>query len=223
MPYMKYPKTRALLACALAGLTSLPQAASRPYGRYFEIMPQFWQQVYREGGSSLYCGRKFRPEQDRRFNIEHVYPMSWVMREEGCYKRERCRRSSQRFNRIEADMHNLYPALKELNQARGAMAYGGVAGEARRFGSCDFEIDERTRRVEPPPFSRGNIARALFYMHERYDLPLFRRQAELMKQWNRLDPPDEAERLRNDRIEKLQGNRNRFIDHPEAVNNLSFR
>ncbi len=33
--------------------------------------------------------------------------------------------------------------------------------------------------------------------------------------WNREDPPDDKERLRNDIVFSFQGNRNPFIDHPE--------
>jgi len=43
-----------------------------------------------------------------------------------------------------------------------------------------------------------------------------------MKQWNRLDPPDTLERQRNDRIQRIQGNRNRFIDNPRAAERLRF-
>ena len=35
--------------------------------------------------------------------------------------------------------------------------------------------------------------------------------------WSLADPPDDAERLRNDVIYSFQQNRNPFIDHPEWV------
>ena len=38
--------------------------------------------------------------------------------------------------------------------------------------------------------------------------------------WHNADPPDDAERLRNDVIYSFQQNRNPFIDHPEWVNCL---
>jgi hypothetical protein len=43
---------------------------------------------------------------------------------------------------------------------------------------------------------------------------------EILKQWNELDPPSEVEKLRNDTVEKIQGNRNPFVDYPKLVNNL---
>jgi len=35
--------------------------------------------------------------------------------------------------------------------------------------------------------------------------------------WNRQDPPDAAERRRNDLIETFQGNRNPYIDDPSLA------
>ncbi len=114
-------------------------------------------------------------------------------------------------------MHNLYPALARINKARGSRAFGIVQGEPRRFGSCDFEVDPQKRRVEPRPAVRGNIARAIFYMQDTYGLKLFPRQAALLKQWQRDDPPDQEEQRRNRIIEQIQGQRNPFIDHPERA------
>ncbi|MCF5932996.1 endonuclease, partial [Xanthomonas perforans] len=33
--------------------------------------------------------------------------------------------------------------------------------------------------------------------------------------WHQADPPDDAERARNEVIFSFQGNRNPFVDHPE--------
>ena len=148
--------------------------------------------------------------------------MSWAMRAVGCNNRDECRRHSRRFNQIESDMHNFYPSLKEINKLRGSAPFGIVKGEARKFGQCDFELDLKQRIVEPAPASRGNIARAMFYMMDSYGLKIFQRQAELLQRWHRDDPPDDWEMRRNDIIDKLQSTRNRFIDDPNAVEKLRF-
>lgn len=204
-------------------LSSFVQAAGQTaYSDYFEVLPLFWQQVYAEGGETLYCGQAFGRSADRSINIEHVYPMSWVMRAEGCRSREECRRKSRRFNQIESDMHNFYPSLREINKIRGSSPFGVVKGEVRRFGRCDFEYDSKQRVVEPAPVSRGNIARAMFHMQESYGLKIFARQGEMLQRWHKEDPPDTEELRRNDIIEKLQGTRNRFIDDPTAAEKLRF-
>lgn len=182
----------------------------------------FWGQVYAKGGETLYCAKFFGHRKGRGINIEHIFPMSWVMKTEGCRSRKQCRKSSQRFNQIEADMHNLYPARSDINEERSSMAFAEIEGEKRRFGNCDFEIDRHKYRVEPRPASRGNIARAMFYMHDTYGLKIFKRQGNMLKRWHRKDPPDQEEHRRNALIGDIQGIRNRFIDTPSAADKLKF-
>lgn len=195
----------------LCWTASLPAAGSDE--GYLSVIPVFWAELYPQGGQDLYCGQPFA-RYDRRVNIEHVFPMAWVTRALGCGRRQQCRDRSPLFNRIESDMHNLYPALRQWNEARGAMAYGEIPGEDRVAPGCDLEIDQRRRRVEPRPAVRGDIARAMFYMEDRYGLTIYPRQRALLRDWHQADPPDATERRRNAVIERLQGRRNPFIDDP---------
>lgn len=178
---------------------------------YLETVPLFWRTLYPDGGTGLYCGREFK-RFDRRYNIEHVYPMSWVTRNLRCGDRKRCRATSERFNLIESDMHNMYPARKDLNKRRGSMGYGLIKGERWVEPGCDMEIDTRARRVEPRPAVRGDIARAMLYMADRYDLKLYRRQRELLLQWDRADRPDADEKAHNRRVKAVQGWGNPWIE-----------
>lgn len=216
------PHIIAIAALLAACLSPDVSAYKKPVGEYFNILPLFWSRVYPDGGETLYCGRRFGRHKGRSINIEHVFPMSWTLKRFGCRDRDQCRRISPEFNRIEADMHNLYPAIGEINQARSSYAFDMIDGERRNFGRCDFEIDQHRHRAEPRPASRGNIARAMFYMHDKYGLTIFKQQGELLKQWHREDPPDAEERRRNDAIEKVQGTRNPFIDRPGLAYRLRF-
>jgi deoxyribonuclease-1 len=179
--------------------------------KYLDTIPVFWRTLYPDGGQGLYCGTAFEAR-DRSYNIEHVYPMAWVTRALRCGDRHACRRNSPRFNDIESDMHNMYPARKDLNKERGAYPYREIRGERRVEPGCDLEIDQGTRVVEPRPASRGNIARAMLYMEERYDLKLYERQRRLLLEWHRSDPVDEHERWRNRRIAEVQGEPNPWIE-----------
>ncbi len=108
-------------------------------------------------------------------------------------------------------MHNLYPAVGEINERRGHLPVGLVAGEPRRLGSCDLEIAEDT--IEPRPEARGDIARAYLYMHDRYEnVALDAEFSTLLVSWHERDAPDTSEKARNDFIERAQGNRNGWID-----------
>jgi len=213
---------RGIVSIALLFSCFAEAEGQRVYYDYFEVLPLFWRQVYPEGGATIYCAQKFDRNAGRNINIEHVYPMSWAMRALGCSSRNECRRTNRRFNQIESDMHNLYPSLREINKVRGSAPFGDIRGETRKYGQCDFEFDSKQRIAEPPPASRGNIARAMFYMNDSYGLRIFARQANMLRRWHRRDPPDDEELRRNEKIETLQGNRNRFIDDPKAVDKLRF-
>lgn len=191
---------------------------------YDEARPVLWHSLYRNGGNTLYCNQRFSAGQRQGLNIEHVFPMSWATNGLNCGSRKQCRARSAQFNMIEADLHNLYPSRVDVNKARSSYRFGDVAGEKRAFGArCDFEVNDRARVAEPAPRVRGEVARAMFYMAYRYKeqgLVLFKKQALLLHQWHIADLPSAAERQRNDRIEKLQGNRNLFIDDPDELSRL---
>ncbi len=189
---------------------------------YEEARHLFWTELYNKGGKTLYCGESFSARHRRGVNIEHVFPMSWATRTLNCGRRKQCREDSPRFNRLEADLHNLYPSRRDINDARASFRFGDIGGERRDYGSCDFEIDERRRVVEPRPASRGEIARAMFYMHKEYGMKIFRRLGRTLQRWHRQDPPSKHEQHRNEVIERIQGTRNPYIDQPELAGELRF-
>ena len=43
---------------------------------------------------------------------------------------------------------------------------------------------------------------------------------EVLKLWNKLDPVSDVEKLRNNTVQKIQGNRNPFVDYPELVDQI---
>jgi len=182
----------------------------------------FWNKLYNNGGQSIYCDIKFNPGE--KLTIEHVYPASWVVKFHGCVKRETCKAVD--FLRAYGDLHNLWPADGGINSSRGNSPYKEIPGEDnRKFkDKCpDYERTSKTATapafVEPQDDVKGDIARSLFYMRTEYGLPLHG-MLPMLKKWNRQDPPDEAEHLRNDRIGRLQKTRNKFIDNYFRGNSL---
>ncbi|MCK5902148.1 MAG: endonuclease [Cocleimonas sp.] len=191
--------------------------------KYHDALSLFWGDLYGEGGVTLYSQQRFGRIKPEWINAEHVFPMAWVVKSLNCLDRQCCREKSKRFRLMESDLHNIYPARKDLNAARGSYSFGEVEGEERNWLSFDFEIDYQRNLVEPPHVHRGEIARSIFYMVDAYGLKLFRKQMLLLRNWNELDPPSEEEQRRNHRIEQLQGGRNYFIDHPSAIDTLKVR
>lgn len=183
----------------------------------------FWQQLYGEGGWTLYCGLKFNSpnvsEDMKALAIEHVYTTNRMIRALGCKSRYQCYEQNKMFSIMEADLHNLYPVKLDLSNALYDSEFGDIEGDNWRIEDCDFE--RKNGVVQPRPLARGNIARAIFYMVNRYKLPVKRDTLQTLKKWNKEDPPSQQENVRNDKVEKIQGNRNPFIDDPTLADKLS--
>ena len=189
---------------------------------YQHAIRLFWRELYATGGKTLYSQQQFGPNKPEWINIEHIFPMAWVVNEFKCKDRRDCRKKLRKFNHIESDMHNLFPSRRDLNMLRASHKFGVIKGELRVIGSYDFEIDNKKRIIEPAPASQGEIARAMFHMAMTYDLKIFSRQAQTLAYWNRIDQPSKEEKRRNDIIESLQGTRNYFIDYPDEVEKLEI-
>ena len=183
----------------------------------------FWSDLYPGGGWSLYCGFRFENQsnsnENHLFVIEHIYPVSEMLKFLKCKSRRQCRlEKNEKFIRMEADMQNLYPVWQDASVARSNREYGSIEGEEWRFENCDFERGFKT--IEPRPLARGNISRSVFYMHTHYGLPINNSNIDLLKRWNKEDLPSKQEKSRNDRIEEIQGKRNPYIDNPDLIDKL---
>ena len=185
----------------------------------------------RSGGEIDSNGCGYLPRKNatrgKRLEWEHLMPASIFGRNRPCWKdghddcvnttgakfkgRRCCARVDVQFKQMEADLHNLAPAVGEINGDRSNFSYGIVSGEHRLYGQCDFEIDFERRVVEPADEVRGDVARALLYMSEAYGVKLDEAPRTLMERWNTLDPPDNWELLRDSRIAAIQGNRNSYV------------
>ena len=114
------------------------------------------------------------------------------------------------FRAAHNDLHNLQPSIGEINGDRGNRRFGIVAGERRKYGSCDVEVDFKSDRIEPPVNVRGDIARTYFYMRDTYNIRLSKQQTRLFEAWSKQDPVDPWER--NRRIKIIQGTGNRYVE-----------
>lgn len=165
--------------------------------------------------------------EDREYKVhwEHVVPAARMGRNRTCWKEELCKRSSGKpyggrsccrkmdplFRAMEADMHNLQPAIGRINIKRQDYPFGDVPGEERQFGACDMEISTELDLAEPPPEARGKIARSYLYMEHAYDIDLTASERERYLKWHRTYPPGPDEIRRDEAIRKIQGNSNPFI------------
>ena len=138
------------------------------------------------------------------------------------YKGRKCARvASAEFARIEADLHNLFPVVGEVNGLRSDLPMGVLDGRAVRgaapgpfhFGACQSAIEGGV--FLPRREVRGDLARAYKYMDQSYPERHLVDDAHraVFDAWDKEDPPDAWERDRNQRIAARQGNANGFI-HP---------
>lgn len=165
-------------------------------------------------------------ERATRLEWEHVVPAenfgrffpAWRDGDAQCvtgngrsYRGRRCaEKVSPAFRRMQADMHNLFPAIGAVNAARSNYGMQMLPDVPPAFGSCAVKIARR--KVEPPDAAKGPVARASLYMAAAY--PTFRlsaAQQKLFQAWNRQFPPDAWECERERRIARLQGNANPFV------------
>ena len=136
------------------------------------------------------------------------------------YKGRKCARvASAEFARIEADLHNLFPVVGEVNGLRSDLPMGVLDGRAVRgalagpfrFGACQSAIEGGV--FFPRREVRGDLARAYKYMDRSYPERHVIDDAHraVFDAWDKEDPPDAWERDRNQRIAGRQGNANGFI------------
>ena len=145
------------------------------------------------------------------------------------YKGRRCARRSPAFARMEADMHNLFPAVGEVNGLRADLPVGileppdrapphrRATKTAYRFGACATSIEGGV--LLPRPEVRGDVARAYRYMDAAYPEAriLDEPHRALFVRWSEQDPPDAWEIERDRRIAERQGNANPFVSGAAAA------
>nr|WP_276197976.1 endonuclease [Ferrimonas senticii] len=163
------------------------------------------------------CGYELRKETQReraeRIEWEHVVPAYDFGRQMQCWQdggRKNCGKD-RNFRRMEADMHNLYPAIGEVNGDRSNFGLTDWNGKSVNYGSCEMVVDFKKRQAQPPVRARGQVARAYLYMADRYNLRLSRSQQKLYAGWNRMYPADANECRRHQLVSKKQGWENPFI------------
>lgn len=148
------------------------------------------------------------------FNCEHAVPQV-------LYERDPLMRG---------DLHQLFASERDINSVRSNLPLRDFP----EYDGTPIPGSEREGYARPDGFEpaggKGPMARAVMYFMLRYPWVLKRagelgynhEQLQTLLQWHREDPPGLYEQHRNAEIEKLQGNRNPLIDHPEWAFMLDF-
>ncbi|NLD09300.1 MAG: deoxyribonuclease [Xanthomonadaceae bacterium] len=161
------------------------------------------------------CGYKIRKNEERarRIEWEHVMPAYAFGNQLRCWQeggRKACQNNAY-FNVMEGDMHNLQPAVGEINGDRSNFRFSDFEKTFTQYGKCEFYTDFKNRQVQPRNEVKGMIARTYLYMEKRYQLDVADQEKKLMTVWNAEHPPKAWECKRNNIIQSIQGNDNEFI------------
>ncbi len=201
--------------------TSFQKTDVKPNGKVWDIYS------YKPSGTQPYeytfvtnqCG-SYNSEGDC-YNREHSWPQSW-------------------FNSSTAptsDLFHIYPTDGKVNNDRGNYPYGKVGTvnlttqNGGKLGNC-ISTGYNLTVFEPIDEFKGDLARGYFYMTTRYysedagwstsdatnKSTILPWQLNVLMQWHQQDPVSAKEIARNDRVYKIQNNRNPFIDNPSWVN-----
>ena len=210
-------------------IKEMAQDGHNPYHSYEQARKYIMQQVHLRQDSNgyfvkdVYCKIKYRkkvaPDRmpDHRYlNIEHTWPKS----------RFGVKRGSSKYRVQVSDLHHLYPTDSRTNSRRGSYLFAQFKKDENVISECPFSKKGYVRAFgedgfEPPTEHKGNVARSLFYFAVRYDLRISEHEEFILRQWNLMDPVDQEELARNDKIESIQGNRNPFVDDPDLSNLIS--
>lgn len=179
-----------------------------------DIVDTLINQVYAKGGTTLYCKTPFKAH-DRGMRADSIYGGHLLLGHFDCLTARQCSRKPE-YKAVAEDLHNLYPIQRSVEIDRRGSQFAPLPDD--RENECGYRIGFQS--FDPPDHAKGNVARAMIYMHRQHGLPLVG-NLEMYKRWHQLDPVDDDERARNEAIGLIQGNRNPFIDNPELIDRLS--
>ncbi|MFN2396098.1 MAG: endonuclease [Bacteroidales bacterium] len=163
------------------------------------------------------------------YNREHSMPRSWFGGD---------------VDPMNTDLFHIYPVDKYVNAQRANFPFGVVDApywtslNGGKLGNNTAGNTYTGAAFEPIDAYKGDLARSYFYMVTRYEDRLenwtYSDQGnnmldhnkypgyqpwviEMLMEWHDNDPVSHRERIRNDAVYEIQGNRNPFIDSPEYV------
>ncbi|MEI6858841.1 MAG: endonuclease [Shewanella sp.] len=235
---MKYFSTfsTALIGLALSLFLSSPSFASPSHPTSFSQAKRLAKEIYSSERpiTSFYCScditieaKKWYPDlqscgyqvrkqvkRASRIEWEHVVPAWELGHQRQCWQeggRRNCGKNDPTFKRMESDLHNLVPTIGEVNGDRSNYRFSQWNAKPEQYGQCAMVVDFKSRKVEPPNYTRGRIARTYLYMQNTYGLKIAKSQLKLFEAWDKIYPVDTIECKRDEAIARTQGNHNFYV------------
>jgi endonuclease I len=133
-------------------------------------------------------------------NVEHSWPRSEGADEEPAL----------------CDAHHLYPTTVESNENRASYPYGEVTGSTywSEGGSSKGRDAAGDTVFEPRDTHKGNAARSMVYFAIRYGHTLSAADKSMYRSWDAVDPVEARDQVRDEEIQRYQGNSNPLVACP---------
>ena len=122
-----------------------------------------------------------------------------------------CFEHDTNYRKASLDLHNFVPELSYIKQQRRHFSFGTISGKADRTTDCTVHVDTKAKVIHTPKNVRGMVARAYLYMRKEYYLHLSDEEVALYQMWHREYPASSWEKVRNEKIFAIQGNRNPYV------------
>jgi deoxyribonuclease I len=132
-------------------------------------------------------------------NTEHTWPQTYLRR-------------AGTIGEGKSDLYHLFPTEMRINGMRGSYPFKDCHMNRPYEGTLC-----QGNGFEPPEGHKGVVARAMFYMSVLYGMKIDSSQERTLREWSATHPVELSEVERAEKIHKVQGNRNPFIDHPEWI------
>ena len=179
---------------------------------------------------------KSHQKRSKRIEWEHIVPAEnfgrtfseWRDGHPDCvdskgknFKGRKCaEKVNYEYRLMQADMHNLFPAIGSVNAKRSNFYFVELPSNTpNSFGSCAMNIQDK--KAEPPHYAKGVIARTYFYMEDAYPrYKISHKMRKMLQVWEKEHPVDNWECVRSRRIEKIQGNPNNIVKNKCIERNL---
>lgn len=222
----KKASLKAQLKSCIASHTVLSYASLWEHYEETDVVPGTQKQVFDYYSPEVYyfTGNGTSPS---GANKEHSCPQSWWGKGAGC--------------NAYSDLFNVLPSEATANSAKSNYPVGETGGSLT-YSNGRIKVGQSKRSeyqgkvFEPADEHKGDFARIYFYIATIYssanwqtsasipcafvqeDYPTIKSQfIQMLLEWNRQDPVDDWEIVRQERVYAHQHNRNPFIDYPQLA------
>ena len=201
----------------------------------YNSLPGYWDDTDATGGSSTYV-LFYGDKVGGKCNREHVWPKShgsFYKKGAGCDLHHLRPADTQ----INSDRYHW--TMGDVKKNSGSYTTSQFGGRTVLWVDKNYKANDSDGLVEVNDNIKGDVARIFLYVYCRWsqpnlfenysgkDLPAFDsdddandghkviENLDTLLEWCEMDPVDDWEMGRNDKVQDIQGNRNVFIDYPE--------